>query len=193
MFLWLGLAFAGCRGDHGWRGGTCFFVSPQGMAVTSRHVIVDHRRLMVFDADGRRSRARVIAEDPLLDLAVLQTRLGAPAYLELSAEDANLGDPVSSFDPIRLQPKAGLIVGRRGLGSDDLLATTALAERGSSGGPLIDRAGRVVGVLVRLQPESKVAFAVKASRLGLLLHAMPRTHVALPARPERAVCRVAAP
>jgi serine protease Do len=157
------VVFASCAAPV--RSGTCFFVSPSGVALTSAHV-VDDPYVHVRDALGARSRARVIARDRVLDIAALQVYgENTPGYLPIAADDAGLGERVYTIDKWTKEQHSGLVVGLRALGSEHLLSTTAHVARGSSGGPLVNAGGEVIGLLVRLQVENKIAFAVKSSTI----------------------------
>jgi len=176
----------GCRflrGDWANRSGTCFYVSRSGIVLTSLHVVHDARRVWVIDQSGVRSTAEVIRVDPEVDLAALQVYSAhTTTFLPIAADDAALGDRVYTIDPSSWRRDAGLVVGQRGLGSADLLSTTTHAVRGSSGGPLVNASGEVIGLLVRLNRTDKVAFAVKASAIRRTIHDLPPPARAAPDR-----------
>ena len=157
------------------RTGTCFFVSSSGLALTSLHVVNRSHRIHVIDSTGRKSRTEIIARDERLDLAMLQTYvLVAPDVLPIAIDDAVLGDHVVAIRALiadrRLieEVMAGVIVEPRALGMEFLLGTSAAAEHGSSGGPLVNENGEIVGGMTKRRDApsgeaTRLSFAVKTS------------------------------
>ena len=58
--------------------GTGFVIRPNGIIVTNQHVVANATRVVVTLADGTDLPARVLGEDPLTDIAVLQGRSAGP-------------------------------------------------------------------------------------------------------------------
>jgi S1-C subfamily serine protease len=174
---------------------TAFFVSATGLALTSRHVVcsVEGGRVVLqatldSGGTGRQVPARVVAQDEDADLALLQVQL-PPGHqvraLPLSANAPDLLDAVLVFSfPNGLLAATNRLRGpepavTRGevaaLRHDDQgrlmrLDTTAAASPGSSGGPLVNAKGEVVGILWgSLDPYGKIVSAVAAERAQALL------------------------
>lgn len=59
----------GCRGGAG----SGLVVAPDGLVLTNSHVVSGARSIEVTFADGRRSVARILGEDPDSDIAVVRT------------------------------------------------------------------------------------------------------------------------
>jgi S1-C subfamily serine protease len=102
-------------------------------------------------------RARVVSEHPDVDVAVLSLDAGVFGVLPLAERDAlYAGAPVFAFgfpaaDVLGSEGKVtdGVISALRGPeGEEHLVQTSAPIQPGSSGGPLLDDAGRVVGLVV---------------------------------------------
>jgi S1-C subfamily serine protease len=160
--------------------GTCFFVSESGLALSSLHVVRASKSIFVIDVAGRRLGATVLASNEKLDLVALQVdEEKIPAALPISDKEAALGDHVFTigfpavvdlgFDPKLTE---GSISGERGLGLDFLLQTSTPVQPGNSGGPLINDAGHVVGIVALRQnyfsdgsSATNTAFAVKATAI----------------------------
>lgn len=157
--------------------GTCFFVSPSGLALSSLHVVRGAEKILVIDAKGHRSTATVLAKDEHLDLVALQVdEESVPQVLPLAEDAAALGDHVFTIGfpevgDLGVDPKLteGSISGERGLGLDFLLQTSAPVQPGNSGGPLVNETGRVVGIVALRQnyfsdgaSANSTAFAVNA-------------------------------
>ncbi|MEZ4398868.1 MAG: TonB family protein [Kofleriaceae bacterium] len=199
--------------------GSCFFAAKGGLAVTNHHVIEGAAKIMVVDAAGRVHVARVLRDDPQVDLAVLEAVTASEvAPLPLADDrDAKLGQAVFTIGfpvpgVLGTDPKfsEGSIGGRTGLGAAWLYQITVPVQPGNSGGPLVDERGAVVGVIVaklradRLLASDGVApenvnFAVKSAELRRFIRGLKgstarptRTRQAAIDRTQAAVCQVVA-
>lgn len=148
--------------------GTAFSVAESGVWLTARHVVEDCRRVALMVGEGKGVVAR-LQRDPESDLAVLTTEGGSPGLPPIGRERLVSGQ--RGFHPGFPQGSAGEATSRY-LGADVLPAkrrgerpqtVLAWAEtgrtkgvRGSlaglSGAPVLDAAGRVVGVTLAEQP-----------------------------------------
>ena len=137
------------------RQGSGFLISPDGLIVTNLHVIAGAQVLRVALADGRVLPALALGRDPLTDLAVLRIQAGEPlpwlAFRE--GPPPNPGDPVLALGtPLGYEASAsaGIVSGLArpydAVDPNDFLQHDAAINPGSSGGPLLDRDGRVAGI-----------------------------------------------
>ena len=135
--------------------GSGFFVDGEGHIVTSDHVVADATEILVTLHDGSRYEARIVGRDARTDLAVLKVGGAAPsAWLAFGDDgDARVGDWVVAVgNPFGFggTVTAGILSARgrdiRARGYGDFLQVDAPINRGSSGGPLFDTRGRVIGV-----------------------------------------------
>lgn len=142
---------------HQGLGSGFIFDAERGYALTNAHVVDGARRIAVALSDGRETEAEVLGSDPDTDLAVIHINL--PRLHELSfgnSDDVKVGDDVLAVgNPFGLSGTVskGIIsaVDRRYLAAGDriyggLLQTDAVITTGSSGGPLVDMHGDVVGI-----------------------------------------------
>lgn len=131
--------------------GTGFVVTGTGHLLTNQHVISGCGSLSV---DGH--AAAVLAEDAVFDLALLQVDgitgvspavfAGSPA--RLNSDVTVVGYPLSGLLG-GLNVTRGAVTGTKGVGGDGInMQISAPVQPGNSGGPVLNGAGQVVGVVV---------------------------------------------
>lgn len=177
--------------------GSGFAVAPR-LIMTNHHVIEHGRRITVTGerASAMHSLASVVASDPVNDIALLALDHDAMAVAAFCNDhDVDLGEDVivAGFPLAGLlgsgpQISAGNISALTGIhGNASLLQFTSPIGSGSSGGPMLDAGGNVIGlvtaVLNQRQDRASIAqninFGVKASLLRSFLHACGvRPHLA---------------
>lgn len=132
--------------------GTGFVVSKDGLIVTNLHVIGNARRLEVELHDGTKHEVtEVHATDADLDLAVLRIAKKDLTPLPLGDSDKVMQgeDVVAVGHPQGLQYSVveGVLSAIRDVEGHPMLQVAIPIEEGNSGGPLLDRAGNVLGIL----------------------------------------------
>lgn len=139
-------------GRHGGRG--CGFVVDDGIVVTNAHNLRDRTTEVGF-ADGRAVQARALGVDVDGDLAVLEVDTAGARPLAWAEGPVELGDVVHAVartgDGVRVTSGAVSGVGRsfrgpRGRRITQGLEHTALLARGTSGSPIVDAGGAVLGI-----------------------------------------------
>lgn len=167
--------------------GSGFFIDPNGYLITNYHVIqseVDpsyegYSRVTVKPAGDPDTRypAKVVGWDPLLDLALLKAEMTPPRVFVLAPSPAPpqgaaiyaLGSPLGLESTIT----AGIVsaTGRKVLQWGDVIQIDAPLNPGNSGGPLLDAAGNVRGVVfASISGYQGLNFAITAT---WLLDALP--------------------
>jgi S1-C subfamily serine protease len=139
--------------------GSGFVVTPDGYLLTNHHVAYQGgkpARMKARWPDGTEERADVVGGDAATDLALVRVSAAPRAFLSLAATTARPGQlAVAIGNPLGFESTvtAGVVsaVGRsmRGQGGriiDNVIQHTAPLNPGNSGGPLVDSAGRVLGV-----------------------------------------------
>lgn len=169
--------------------GTAFFVSSTGEAVTNAHVVEGCRQISM---NG--NPARLLARDVKNDLALLATNLHPPQWTKwrISVQQGEdivaYGFPLTGLLSSGGNVVTGNVTALAGLGDDSrFLQISAPVQPGNSGGPLFDRQGNVVGVVVSKLNAINVAsatgdipqnvnFAIKASVAIAFLDAQHVAH-----------------
>ena len=131
--------------------------APAGTVVTADHVLERDEDVKVALADGRELAATVVGRDPSSDLAVLRVPADGLAPATLADPDAvrvghfvlalgrsGPGTPSASIGIV--SAIGGAWRSRRGAAIEGYLRTDLTLYPGFSGGPLVDAAGRVVGI-----------------------------------------------
>jgi S1-C subfamily serine protease len=145
-------------------------VANDGTILTANHVIAGGGTISVTFADGTTTNAAVVAADPKLDIATLTPaqlpQVVVPATLgggaSVGAPVVAIGNPLGLTDSV----SAGVISGLDRTADTDhgtfsgLIQFDASVNPGSSGGPLLDAHGLVIGIVVSLAaPDGQDAFA----------------------------------
>ncbi len=140
-------------GRHGGRGAG--IVIADGAVLTNAHNLRDRTTSVTF-ADGRSEQGEVSGVDPDGDLVVLSVDTGGVASIEWASEPAALGDAVFAVSLTRAgTPRVtfGIVSGvdrtfrgPRGRAVTGSVEHTAPLARGSSGSPLLDSDGRLIGL-----------------------------------------------
>jgi S1-C subfamily serine protease len=144
--------------------GSAVVVSDSGQILTAYHVVEGSDAIDVTFADGSTSAASLVFSDAAQDLAVLRAAdppdeivpavLGNPGSLRIGSEAFIVGHPYGLVGSLSSGVISGLDRTFRRPGSEQVLSgliqVDAAVNPGNSGGPVLDRAGHVVGIVTAL-------------------------------------------
>lgn len=154
--------------------GTGFVISADGLVATNYHVIGEARPIRVEIGNKTYDVTAVEASDRLLDLAVL--RIDAKELAPLSLGDSSAlkpGQPVAAFgNPRGLTHSVvtGVVSARREVDGKPMIQLAIPIEQGNSGGPLVDLAGKVYGIVnMKSLVTPNLGFAIEINSLKPLL------------------------
>ena len=169
--------------------GSGFLVDRDGHILTNEHVIDGAQSVRVRFDDGVPVGARVVGADASSDLALLKIEPGERRLTPLalgSSERLKVGQPAIAIgSPYRLQGTltAGVISALdRSISApneftiDGVVQTDAAINPGNSGGPLLDAAGRVIGINAQIASQTGandgVGFAIPIDAAKEILPAL---------------------
>jgi serine protease Do len=162
-------------------GGSGFFISADGYIVTNKHVVDDDKaEYTVLTNDGKKYDAEILAKDSMLDVAILKVKGNGFSYLSFGDSDRlkpgqtviAIGNALGEF---RNSVSVGVVSGlSRSVVAGDLfgkseqlegvIQTDAAINPGNSGGPLLDIAGKVIGVNVAMSRGAEnIGFALTSN------------------------------
>ena len=170
-------------------GGSGFIVSADGLIVTNKHVVLDEEaEYTVLTNDGNKFPAKILARDPVQDVAVLKidannlpiVKLGDSDNIEIGQTVIAIGNALGEF---RNTVSAGIVSGlmrtiTAGGGGfseelEEVIQTDAAINPGNSGGPLLNLYGEVVGVNTAMASGAEnIAFAIPINKIKATLGEM---------------------
>jgi S1-C subfamily serine protease len=149
--------------------GTGVVVNVAGDILTALHVVSAATSIKLTFADGSTSTAEVAVRQPENDIAVLHpsrlpaeatpATLGNPGSMRVGSEAYVVGHPFGLTDSLSAGVVSGLGRSFQFPNSDQvlhgLIQVDAAVNPGNSGGPLLNRAGQVVGIITGLVNPTK--------------------------------------
>ncbi|HUF63455.1 MAG TPA: tetratricopeptide repeat protein [Verrucomicrobiales bacterium] len=155
--------------------GTGFVISADGLVATNLHVIGEGRPVVVTLADGRAFSVREIwAWDRKLDLAIL--RIDAENLVPLPLADGEGGQQgeavliLGNPQGLAYSVVQGVVSARREIDGISMLQLAIPVEPGNSGGPVLNSAGEVIGVVtMKSAVTENLGFAMPSAGLRRLL------------------------
>lgn len=160
--------------------GSGFIVSSDGLVLTNKHVVLEKSaEYTVYTNDGQKYPAKVLALDPVQDLAVIKIQsdkqfnpitLGDSNGIQIGQTAIAIGNALGQFsNTVSVGVVSGL--GRTVAASDQqggfsetlegIIQTDAAINAGNSGGPLLNLKGEVMGINTAMaQGAQSIGFAI---------------------------------
>ncbi len=185
---------------HGRGQGSGIVIAEDGYVVTNSHVVRGAQKLAAGVDAGDRVPAEVVGDDPASDLAVVRLASGRLTSLPLVEQRRlSVGQLVIAIgNPLRFDRSVSFGVvsaidrslpGPRGRAFEGLVQTDAAINPGSSGGPLLDASGAVVGINTAIVPHARgIGFAIPSHTASWVVAVLLRR-----GRVERPYLGLAAP
>ncbi len=160
--------------EEGFGLGSGVVIDDQGNILTSLHVVENATEIRVTFADGFETQAKIVAEQPENDIAVIQPLepptllipaiLGNPNAMSVGDEAFAVGNPFGLYSSM----SAGVISGfdrtfkipNSSQKLEGLIQIDTAVNPGNSGGPLLNRYGHVIGIVTGLVNPTDESFFV---------------------------------
>ena len=165
-------------------GGTGFVISEDGYIVTNYHVVENADKIEVRLTNNETAKAKLVGKDPATDLALLKIdvkqrlqplELGDSDKLRVGEWVMAIGDPIMFDKTVTVGVVSGknrskITADPATRSFENFIQTDAAINFGNSGGPLLDVAGRVVGINTAMfRPAQNIGFAVPVNTLKQVL------------------------
>lgn len=154
--------------------GSGFTIDPSGLVITNYHVVEGCGAITVTLVNGHMERATLVGIDPILDLAVLRipapsqgltsVQLGDSTEIEVGEDVLAIGNPFGMGQMVTRGVVSGI---HRTLASAPMstalpiIQSDAALQPGSSGGPLVNMCGEVIGINTAMfERDSDIGFAI---------------------------------
>jgi serine protease Do len=163
--------------------GTGFIVSEDGLILTNKHVVSDvDAEYVVVMTDKKEYNAKVLARDPVQDLAIMKIeggnkfkplKLGSVDDIQIGQTVIAIGNALGRFQntvSVGVVSGLGRTIVATGTDStterlEDIIQTDTAINRGNSGGPLINLKGEVVGINTAISTEGQgIGFAISIDK-----------------------------
>lgn len=176
--------------------GSGFIITSDGLVVTNKHVAsVEGAKYSVITSDGKTYDAKVLAQDPMMDMAVLKIEAkGLPVVEFGNSDDLEVGQRViaigNSLGEFQNSVTVGVLSAKeRSLVAGDqsgnnsenlegLLQTDAAINQGNSGGPMLNLKGQVIGINTATVSKSEaegIGFAIPISSVSSGIESVKKT------------------
>ncbi|MBI5497374.1 MAG: trypsin-like peptidase domain-containing protein [Deltaproteobacteria bacterium] len=159
--------------------GSGFLVDAAGLILTNRHVVECDDSVSVILRTGEKRKGKIVAKDPIYDLALLRIKADGLQLSTLALADSDAVE-VADYAAAVSHPVGGVWTFNDGLISNrypakhdqyaGILQAQVPLQPGSSGGPLLNRRGDVVGIVTaKLRTGDNMIFCIQSNLARRLL------------------------
>ncbi len=158
--------------------GSGFIVSKKGLILTNNHVISNAKDITVKTSDKKKYDAKIVGRDPANDVALIKIKpkedlkalsLGDSKDIDTGEWVIAMGNPLGLENNVSI----GIISAKKREFPDlplvDFIQTHAGINPGSSGGPLINGDGKVIGMNTAAIPDTEIGLSVPVNRIKKLI------------------------
>lgn len=168
-------------------GGTGFIISNDGLILTNKHVVADTgAEYTILTNDGKKYPAKVLARDNIVDLAIIKIeainltpiKLGDSDSIKVGQTAIAIGNVLGEFkNTVSVGVVSGLSRSVTASGGGvaqtiyDVIQTDASINPGNSGGPLLNLAGRVIGInTAMVSGAQSIGFAIPINQAKRIIN-----------------------
>jgi len=154
--------------------GSGLIVSPDGLVLTNRHVILRLAQIRVQLADGRTFDGQLVSLSKNYDLALIRVKteqplpaavMGKSNTLMIGETAIAIGNPFGLSHTVTVGVVSALHRAIREAGYGDLIQTDAAINPGNSGGPLLNVVGQAIGINTAIYAQGQgIGFAIPIDR-----------------------------
>lgn len=166
--------------------GSGFIVGENGDILTNNHVIDQAESIFVrFSGEKREYRAQLVGTDPNTDVALIRIdphgrKLPALGFadsdqVQVGSWAVAVGNPFGTLESsltvgvVSAKGRGDLQIGGQSPRYQDFIQTDASINFGNSGGPLVDTAGRVIGINTAINAKGQgIGFAVPSNLVQMI-------------------------
>lgn len=148
--------------------GTAFVIGENGLAISNHHVFRGMEEFVLIDSDGQKyPLGKVLYQDSIQDFIVFRIPNSHHRPLSIATETPQTGDhcfTIGNPQGLSFTLSTGIISALRP--NRHLIQLTAEIAPGSSGGPLFNAMGEVIGITTSTIGEANLNFALSLVNLG---------------------------
>lgn len=158
--------------------GSGFIISKDGLILTNNHVISNAKEITVKTSDKKKYKAKIVGRDPAYDTALIKIKpkkklkplsLGDSKNIDTGEWVIAMGNPLGLENNVSI----GIISAEKREFPDlplvDFIQTDAGIYPGSSGGPLINGKGKVIGMNTAAIPDTQIGLSVPINVIKKLI------------------------
>jgi len=157
--------------------GSCFVINKEGVAISNYHIFKNASGAIVINDDGEKFMVTEIMKHSEEDDYIV-FKIGPSTndfqFVEIAESSPDIGEQcfaIGNPESLSQTLSNGIISGYRE--NNKLIQTNTEITYGSSGGPLFNKSGKVIGITTMGSPEANLNFAVNINSIDLDLNNKP--------------------